>query len=291
MGDNMKTDFSYIDINTALKVLGSINENDVLKQGVNSSTYYYKEYAILKTANMNYRNVSVEDHDLKHFDDVIKQLMELKKHAINVVPILGYQYDDESDEKEGLIIQEKAKGDELYDDSIIMEFYVFAQNGESDLETRNQAKEYILKRTKYVSKIKQEHFDKFISDSMTILNHHLLIDFFGKSNFYYDEEVGIQFIDIKSHDDYYYGLTENKMDINQIISLFGFMPCHLDESSGFLGHMGLSHQALNEVFTKDELLELSQYNNNIFEKCSKAMISAGIPAEKINESISKIKLF
>lgn len=287
----MKTDFSYIDINTALKVLGSISDKEVLKQGVNSATYYYEDYAILKTTNMNYRNVSVEDFDLKHFDDVISRLMELKKQAVNVVPILGYQYDGESEEKDGLIIQEKAKGEELYDDSIIMEFYVFAQNGESDLEIRKSAKEYILKRTKYVSEIKQEHFNKFIADAMVILEQNLLIDFFGKSNFYYDEETGFQFIDIKSHDDYYYGLTEEKLNINQIISLFGFMPCHLDESSGFLGHMGLSHKAITEVFTQEEQAELSKHNNSIFENCKKAMVTSGISAETINESLSKIKLF
>ncbi len=42
------------------------------------------------------------------------------------------------------------------------------------------AREYIVKRTHEISQIPQEHFNKFISNILTILNDDILIDFQGE---------------------------------------------------------------------------------------------------------------
>ncbi len=215
-------------------------------KGKNSNDYYVGDYAIVETRQMNLRNVSVVDSDLKYLDMIIDTLMKLLLDGVKVKPILGYSFDENSSDNSGYIIQERAKGEEVYDYAILLDFYVFSQTEED--RDKVASKKYLLNRTKTISEVPQEHYDKFMEDTISLLRNHMLVDFFGKSNFFYDENEGFQFIDIMSHDDFFYGLTDKEMKIENIVSLFGYLSCHLDETSGFLGHFGLSEKVLSRTF-------------------------------------------
>lgn len=149
--------------------------------------------------------------------------MGLKEQGVAVVPILGYCVEPNSENGNGYIIQSRAKGEELYDDSIMKKYYVSKPHF-AYLSSDTDAKKYVISRTNLISKVPQNHFDKFIKDIIVLLNNDILIDFNGKSNFFYDDTDGFQFIDLDSHTDYKYGLVENKMDGKKLPHITALRP-------------------------------------------------------------------
>lgn len=167
-----------------------------------TKVYLFDEYAVLKIKNITFRNVDIPDPDLKHLDHLAETLLDLYAQGVNVIPILGFI----SDGSDGYIIQRRAKGAELYERDKLTD------------------KSYILERVRLLSGVLQEHYDKFAADAIKIMSAGVLIDFIGKDNFFYHEEIGFQFIDLGAHFDYVYGLTSEKPDAAQIAAWNCFIP-------------------------------------------------------------------
>ena len=227
----------------------------------NTKVFLFDEYAVLKMQNINVRNVETQDTDLKHLERLSKTLLDLQEQGVNVVPILAVQ----SDDGKGYIIQQRAKGIELYD--------------RDNLNDKN----YVLERTKFFSNVPQEHFDKFIADTIRIIDEGIIVDSVGKDNFFYHEAIGFQFIDLNSHDDYEYGLSNEKPQSNKIAFLKCFLPlshcpCYfvsMPKYSEMVLHL------LSEL-TDEEHNALKEYNKTIFEKCQIASKNNGIIDEIIS---------
>ena len=100
-------------------------------RGIDRQAYLFNDYAVLSTSRLKLRNVDVKDDDLRYFDDLIDRLAVLWKSGVNVIPILGYCYDPESADGEGFLFMKRAKGSELYDDSIICRYETWTQNQEN----------------------------------------------------------------------------------------------------------------------------------------------------------------
>lgn len=171
-------------------------------------------------------------------------------------------------------------------------YYSWAQNNSHSnyLSSNIDAYNYILKRTSDISKIPQKHFDKFISDIIILCDNDILIDFNGKSNFFYEENEGFQFIDLDSHTDYKYGLNTQKYDSRKIAVIGGFTPCHLSSDTKIFSHLALDPKAISEICSSD-LKQLSYHNELIFQKCRLALLNNGIAESKYIDTIEKIKIF
>lgn len=283
--------YFYIEPEKARELLSKIKGTEPDRRGVDRRVYLIDEYAVLFSERIKLRNVTTHDDDLAYFDELIETLMNLRKQGVSVVPILGYCCDTESKNGSGYIFEQRAKGEELYDDAVMKEYYVWAQN-EPDkvyLSSDADAKYYLISRTNYISKIPQKHFDKFIKDIIILLDNDILIDFMGKSNFYYDEIEGFQFIDIDSHTDYKYGLSENKCDSRLICAYNGFVPCHISAGSKVFSQLALDEKAISRL-DKNDLQRLKQDNRIIYEKCRTAMLSNGVSEEQLNESLKILSL-
>jgi len=220
----------------------------------NTKVFLFDEYAVLQQDNLNFRNVYTADADLKHLENIAETLLDLQAQGINVVPILAFQ----SDNGNGYIIQPKAKGTELYDRD----------------KVRSLDKDYILERVKFLSDVPQEHFDKFVADTIKIMDAGLLIDFVGKDNFFYDEKIGVQFIDLLAHDDEWENGEPSENEIAQWTAYFCFLPCYSDI-------------AILSKLTDNERTILTECNKKIFEKCKTSMKNNGIAEEIIDEAITK----
>lgn len=178
----MEEKYFYIEPETARALLSQMKEMKAAKRGIDKHAYLIDEYAVLTASKIKLRNVTTRDDDLAYFDELIKTLMDLKEQGIGVVPILGYCVEPDSENGNGYIIQSRAKGAELYDDSVMKEFYV-GKPHLAYLSSDMDAKEYVISRTNLISRAPQTHFDKFINDIIVLLNNDILIDFNGKSNF------------------------------------------------------------------------------------------------------------
>jgi len=283
---NMQEKFFCIEPEIARKLLSQIKGMKAAKRGFDSQVYLIGEYAVLTTSRLKLRNVATCDDDLAYLDELIETLMRLRNQGVSVVPILGYCYDSDSENGDGYIIQECAKGAELYDDAIMKQYYVRGRKNLAYLSSGADAKAYILARTCYISQVPQAHFDKFIGDCITLLDNDILIDFMGKSNFFYDDTAGFQFIDLDSHTDYKYGLAEHKHDSREICAYNGFIPCHFTAGTRLL----LDKKALKKI-EKKESQQLAQDNQVIFEKCKTAMLNNAIPEEHLNGALKTFRLF
>lgn len=288
----MEKKYFYIEPEKANELLSQIKEMKSAKRGICSHVYLIGEYAVLETEKINLRNVTTRDDDLVYFDELIKTLMNLREQGIAVVPILGYCFDPDNENGNGFIFQPRAKGEELYDDAVMYKYYIWAQNNPDSvyLSSDIDAKEYILSRTNFISKVLQKHFDKFMSDIIVLIDNDVLIDFNGKSNFFYDDTAGFQFIDLNSHTDYKYGLVKHKYDSKELVSYYGFVPCHFAVGTKVLPHLGLDEKAITKMDDK-ELQQLTQDNNTIFEKCKTAMLNNGISNEQLNNSLEMLRIF
>ena len=266
-----------------------MKEVKAAKRGIDKHAYLIDEYAVLTASKIKLRNVTTRDDDLAYFDELIKTLMDLKEQGIGVVPILGYCVEPDSENGNGYIIQSRAKGAELYDDSVMKEFYV-GKPHLAYLSSDTDAKEYVISRTNLISRAPQTHFDKFINDIIVLLNNDILIDFNGKSNFFYDDTEGFQFIDLDSHTDYKYGLAENKMDGKEIAAYYGFTPCHYALGTKVLPGLALDEKAISRI-GDEKLLQLATDNKTIYEKCKTALLNNGIPEEQLRNFLAILKLF
>lgn len=285
----MEEKYFYIEPEIARGLLSQIKEMKAAKRGVDRQAYLIGEYAVLTASKIKLRNVTTRDDDLAYFDELIKTLMYLKKQGVAVVPILGYCVEPNSENGNGYIIQSRAKGEELYNDSIMKEYYA-AKKAFAYLSSDTDAKEYVISRTNLISKAPQNHFDKFIRDIIVLLNNEILIDFNGKSNFFYDDTDGFQFIDLDSHTDYKYGLDEDKTDGKEIAAYCGFTPCHYAVGTKLFPHFALDEKAIS-IIDDEKLLQLAMDNKTIYEKCKTALLNNGISEEQLNNSLAILKLF
>ena len=228
----------------------------------NTKVFLFADYAVLKMQNMNFRNAANQDTDLKHLEWLAVTLLELQAQGVNVLPILAFQ----SEYGNGYIFQPRAKGAELYD-----------RDKASD-------KEYTMKRVETLSNAPQKHFDKFVADVIKIINTGVIVDFVGKDNFFYDETIGFQFIDMNAHEDYEYGIGEKPSDevIKQIAAYHCFLPCYFDTVPQ---HRDTVSKIFSELTDKERAL-LKKRNRTIFGKCKTALLNNGISEEMINEVIS-----
>ncbi len=185
----------------------------------------------------------------------------------------------------------RAGGSELYDDSIICRYEIWTQNQENVyLESNADAREYTVKRTHEISQIPQEHFNKFISDILTIPTDDILIDFQGKSNFFYDKKEGFQFIDLDSHTDNYYGLTEDVVSVEAWLTVGGFVPCRFGAGTKAFAPLALSLEAIHEI-GETGLKQLANDNLRIFGKCLNAMKANNVPDNTIRGPLQRITVF
>ena len=267
--------FFYIEPETVRSLLAQIDVMGYDKRGVDRKAYLFDEYAVLSASRIKLRN-GVRDDNLTYFDELIHILWQLSGQGVNVVPIYGYCFDPESTDGTGYIFQKRAKGEELYDDAIMKEYYVWGDKL-NYLSSDVDAKGYILSRTALISRVPQEHFDKFISDIVAIANHDILIDCMGKSNFFYHEEVGFQFIDIDSFTDIKYGLTNERLDSGMIAAMIGFIPCHPSVGSKLFAMQALAEDKISG-FSNSELGQLAEDNAVIYKKCNTALQNNGIYA-------------
>lgn len=289
----MTEKFFYIKPEKAHELLSEIKERKPLKRGFDKHVYLIGDYAVLTVSRIKLRNVTIRDDELVYYDELIKTLMELHEQGTAVVPTLGYCYDPDSENGSGYIFQPLAKGEELFDDSVMKEYYVWARKNPDDVyfyPNDIDAREYILSRTRYITEVPQEHFDKFVRDIVVLNDNDILIDFIGKSNFFYDETAGFQFIDLDSHTDHKYGLVESKDSDNIGVLLGCFTPCHLAVGTTAFGMRALDENAISKL-SGDELRHLKRDNRFIFEKCKNAVINNGFSEAQLNDTLKHLKIY
>ncbi len=285
----MHEKYLYIGNEEARSLLRQIGNMEPARSGVNSQVYLTDGRAVLYSENLKVRNVTVRDDGLVYLEELAVTLMQLNRQGTGVVPILGFCCDESG---RGYIFQPRARGEELYDDKIMEKYCVYGRELSGDTyPARDRAEqEYILSRTHFVSQIPQRHFDKFMEDIITLLDRDVLIDFMGKSNFFYDETAGFQFIDINSHTDYKYGLTGERPDSRLICAYNGFVPCHTGAGSGVMPRLALDEGSF-DALDSGEILKLKNDNRVIFEKCRAAMISNGVTSGQLDSAMELLKLF
>ena len=282
----MQEKYLYIEKEKARSLLQDIGDTKPDKSGVNSKVWLTDGYAVLYSENLKVRNVTVPDSGLIFLEQLTVDLMELHRQGTGVIPILGFCCDDESGR--GYIFQPRAKGEELYHDRIMEKYYL---QGDRPCQPEDRAEqEYIIARTNFVSQIPQEQFDKLMEDIITLLDRDILIDFMGKSNFFYDNAAGFQFIDLNSHTDYRYGLTDSKPDSRLICAYNGFVPCHIGAGSEVMPNMILDENALT-CLDSGEIESLKDDNRVIYEKCRAAMLHSGVSREQLDTAMKLLKLF
>ena len=283
--------FTLIDNQTAHDLLDRVKNMTFEHRGIDRRAYLFDEYAVLSTSRLKLRNVDVRDDDLRYLDDIIVRLADLRKAGVKVVPVLGYCYEPASDDGNGFLYMKRAKGAELYDDAIICRYEAWTQNqDEVYLSSDADAAEYIVYRTGEIARIPQEQYSKFISDIMTILRNDILIDFQGKSNFFYDEKEGFQFIDLDSHTDLYYGLADVAVSVEAWTAVGGFVPCHFAAGTQIFAQSALDPKAIQSI-GKPGLEQLAGDNLRIFDKCLQAMRDNHIPEDVLQKAVRKIKVF
>ena len=287
----MKEKLPFIEEGTAHELLERVKSMTPEHRGIDRQAFLFDAYAVLSTSRLKLRNVDVRDADLQYLDDLIARLANLKKAGIHVVPILGYCYEPESPNGTGYLFMKRAKGTELYDDAIICRYEAWTQDqNEGVLKDDANAAEYLLRRTHEVSQIPQAHFNKLISDIMMVLRNEILIDFQGKSNFFYDETEGFQLIDLDSHTDSYYGLTEDAVSVEAWTAVGGFVPCHFAAGTKRFAPLALDLKAIQEI-GKTGLEQLAGDNLRIFDKCLRAMRKNQIPEDVLQNVLQEIKVF
>lgn len=282
----MQEKYLYIDKETARSILRDIEGMNPEKSGVNSRVYLTTEYAVLYLENMKVRNVTVPDSNLDFLEQLANDLMKLYRQGTRVIPILGFCCDEESGR--GYIIEPRAKGEELYHDEIMEKYYLRDDRVYQQGDRGEQ--EYILARTHFISQIPQEHFDRLMEDMIALLDSDILIDFMGKSNFFYDKAEGFAFIDLNSHTDYKYGLTDNKPDSRLICAYNGFVPCHIGAGSEIMPHMILDENALSCLDSREKE-RLKKDNRITYEKCRAAMLKNGVSREQLDTAGKLLRLF
>ena len=191
------------------EIVDSSIEHETVKRGGNNTckivTYNGKQYAVLKTSNIECYNASspapinkgkspeeIMESESLSFINVMEATNRLTRN--NAIPIVGFTYDRDNVAKygegehacayaRGFIVQPKAPGEELFGGI----GYVSSEN--------TQKIEMLLQYTKRYSSITPSQFAQFVSNYYEI-SKELKIDPSKRSNFFYDEVKGFSFIDL-----------------------------------------------------------------------------------------------
>jgi len=288
----MREKYFAISPETAHAMMAQAQAMEPAKRGFDRRAWLLGEYAVLSTQRLKLRNVDTRDDDLTYLDELIETLLTLKEQGVGVVPFLGYCCDEDSKDGCGYLFAQRARGEEMYDDAVMTAYCVWAQQHPENvyLHSTQDPRPYILRRTRQIADAPQVHFDKFIEDIITLNDHDILIDFLGKSNFFYDEEVGFQFIDLDAHTDFHYGLADQKMDSRALAFQFGFVPCHLSADTPFLSPGALDNTAM-AALTPEERQQIAHDNLRIFEKCRRAMEKQGMTEAQFQSARKKLKIY
>ena len=222
-----------------------------------TKVFLFDEYALLKMRNIRLRNVVVQDRNLRHLESLAKTLLDLQAQGVGVVPILAFRSD-------GILLMARAKGAELYE------------------KDRLDEKNYVLRRVKFLSNVPQAYYDKFAADAIKITDAGVLVDFVGKDNFFYDETVGFQFVDLDAHNDYFYGLSDQKPQSKAIAARICFLPCWYDTTPTYRETVS----ALLAQLTPAEHTALTAHNRAIFVKCRLALERSAVPEAIIQETLA-----
>lgn len=290
----MMENYYYIDGATAAELLAETRRMRPEKRGIDRRAYLIGDYAVLSTGRLKLRNVATRDDDLAYLDEIIAALNRLHAEGVAVAPILGYCLDENSADGEGFMFQQRAKGRELYDDAIISRFQLWTQNISEPYLSSNLSDEaagdYLVARTEYLAGVPQAHFDKWISDMLRILREDIIVDCNGKSNFFYDDHVGFQFIDLDSHNDYRYGLTGVKPDAEEFVCRAGYTPCHFAQGTRAFVPAALAEVALAGLGTYNAS-KLRDANRAIFDRCQNAILNCGISRKKVAAGLEQLKIY
>ena len=287
----MKGKFFAIEEAKAFELIERTGKMMPANRGIDRRCFIVGEYAVLSTSRLKLRNVDVRDDKLSHLNDIIEKLLLLEREGVNVVPILGYCYDPDSMDGEGFLIELRARGAEMYDDAMICKFEAWTQdNDEVYLKSDADCAEYITNRTRELALAPQAHYDKFIADMLEIMKRDILIDFMGKSNFFYDREAGFQFIDLDTHTDSHYGLCEDTISNKEVAAIGGFAPCHFAEGTSAFAPIALVPSALAEL-GEVRLAALAESNSLIFEKCLAALKANGVSDAVLDKTLQRLKVF
>jgi len=254
----------------ARELIEKTKKQKPVKHGIDSHVYVFDEYAVLAARNLKLRNIATQDDDLAYLDELIQTLLELREQGVSVVPILGYRVDKDDEDGTGYVLQPRAKGSEMYDDENVYET--------------------ILLKTARIAAAPQAHFNKFISGIIVLFDNDILIDFYGKSNFFYDDDAGFQFIDLKAHTDYKYGLTEQKFDSTLLAAYYGFAPCHFAAGTKLLPHFAMDETAV-AALGETALAQLIHDNKAIYDKCKTALLRNGVTEEQMRQAFEILKIF
>ncbi len=288
----MPEKYPHIHAQTARALLKTASAMRPTSRGIDRHACLIGEYAVLSTGRLKLRNVDTRDDDLRYLDEIIETLWTLHASGIGAVPILGYCCDETDADGCGWMIQQRAAGAELYDDAIMTRFVAWAQNRSDTYISCSlddaQAMQYLLRRTGEIAAAPQAHFDKFIRDALAILRQDILIDFNASSNFFYDSDVGFQFIDLDAHNDFRYGLADEAPDPEEVVARGGFIPCHLAADTKLFSHIALDEHALS-ILSDRQLAQLAADNRAIFTKCHAALRKSEIPEAMINHALEQLR--
>ncbi len=282
--------YFYIPAEKARELIETARKMDYSSRGIDRRTCLIGDYAVLRTERLKLRNVDTRDDDLRYFDEIVEALWQMHEQGMGVVPILGYCHEEDGRDGSGYIIERRAAGRELYDDAIMTRFCVWSQ-GKKNLYiscklSDAEAAAYLADRTHEIACAPQEHFDKLVSDMKAVLDRDILIDCMGKSNFFYDSDTGFQMIDLDAHNDYRYGLSESRPDMERYLIGCALVPCHQAGSSP----NALDDRAL-AILTGEQMIRLRTDNLTIFGKCRAALLKDGISEEKIDAVLKTYCVF
>lgn len=250
-----------IDRGAARQLISAARRVKHTKSGSNK-TYATKvtlleAHAVLKMKNITLRNAVVPDKDLTYLERLADTLMALHAQGVQVVPILAFRSD-------GYILQPRAQGAELFENE------------------RLGDKGYVLERTALLANAPQAHYDAFVADTIAIADAGVLIDFRGKDNFFYHESTGFHFVDLNAHNDFVYGLADEKPCGKHIAAWNCFLPCCYDAVPAYRDTI----TGLLAALTDAQRADLRRHNKQIFVKCRYALLSNGVSEDQIDEIIA-----
>ena len=264
-----------IDSGSAAEKIAKLQTMKPFQHGTRARAFMFDDCVVLETKWLNFRNGGIRDEDMKHFDEIVRTLIRLHKQGAGVVPILGYRRVPKSAEGLGYVFMAKAKGVELWDDHVMelwneasMECLANIYRESGDRAYLERTKQYILNQADRLAQAPQQHYDKFISDYFMLVREDIKVDAGARSNFFYDESIGFQFIDINSHTEYKYGLSDKRTLDKQ-------------EVKGFCACINRIAPNLRAAMTDSEYAEIVENNIRIFQKTKSSMIKNGFTEEEI----------
>ena len=267
---NKYVPFVAEDIADSLITKTMIRSNASDRRGGNSKAYLIDDYCVLKT-----NNIELADHNKTDvpFNTVISKLHDLSESGVNVVPVLGYYYDQVNDYGDhsygsGYIIEPLAKGSELYGDMFPKQY---GEVTPSNLD-------YLKLRVDELAHAPQKQYDKFVKDMKSITDNKIAIDPSKKTNFFYDPQAGFSFVDLNFN-------TENTLfdepdlygnNTHRDFIKYCYLPCVDYLSENIIS--GLS---------EPELAKIKADNNTIFDKVYNGLLKVGVSHNDIQSAFEE----